>query len=121
MNYFINLSNHPSQKWCQKQLEKAAEFGEIIDLPFPNISPFCSDLEMNRTVDMYLKKIMEYDRPTVMLQGEYIFTYRLLCRLKQVGIKVVASCNERVTQEYTVENGNTVKKSEFEFIGFREY
>lgn len=36
----LNLSNHPSSLWCDEQ-KKAAEtlFGEIVDLPFPQVDP----------------------------------------------------------------------------------
>lgn len=36
----LNLSNHPSSLWCDEQI-KAAEtlFGEIVDLPFPQVDP----------------------------------------------------------------------------------
>ncbi len=39
-NYFLNISNHPSDKWTEKQLNSALELADqIIDLPFPNINP----------------------------------------------------------------------------------
>ncbi|MBK9404753.1 MAG: hypothetical protein IPN57_09505 [Ignavibacteria bacterium] len=40
MKYFLNISNHPSDKWGDKQLSTALELAEeIINLPFPNINP----------------------------------------------------------------------------------
>lgn len=36
---FINVSNHPSGKWGTDQHRAAAQYGEIVDLPFPAIEP----------------------------------------------------------------------------------
>lgn len=37
---FINFSNHPSNIWSKKQLEETRQYGEIIDIHFPNIEPY---------------------------------------------------------------------------------
>ena len=42
-------------------------------------------------------------------------------RLKAAGITVLAGCSARRTTEYVNEDGKTIKKSEFEFVGFKEY
>ena len=118
---FINLSNHSSDKWSEKQTKKAKEEGEIIDIPFPAVDPYGTDTYLNELVEEYCSKIMQWENPVVMLQGEYLFTYRLVNRLKSLGIKVVAGCSERRTIEYIDESGNTVRKSEFEFVDFKEY
>ena len=39
MGVFINLSNHRSENWGNDQIEAASRFGEIVDLPFPNVEP----------------------------------------------------------------------------------
>ena len=118
---FINISNHRSDRWSEKQLQMAARFGEIIDIPFPEVDPYGTSEYIDELVEEYFEKIMKYDRPTVMLQGEYLFTYRLVRRLKDAGIRVVAGCSDRRTIEYINENGFTERKSEFEFVGFKEY
>lgn len=53
---FINLSNHALQNWSTKQKEEAEKYGELIDLPFPNISPYADSVEIDRLVEKYLKK-----------------------------------------------------------------
>lgn len=118
---FINLSNHPSEKWSDKQLLEAHKYGDIMDFPFPQIDPYCTDEEINETVDRYYEEIIKYSDPVVMLQGEYLFTYRLICRLKAAGIKVLAGCSDRRTIEYIDDNGATARRSEFEFVQFKEY
>lgn len=118
---FVNLSNHPSMKWSRKQLEEAKKYGEIIDIDFPQIAPNLSEEELEKLVDQYEKKIAVLDEPVVMLQGEYVFTYRLVERLKEAGILVLASCTERKVFERCDEAGKVTKTAVFEFVGFRCY
>ena len=118
---FINLSNHPSIKWSPEQCSAAIEYGEIIDIPFPQIAPSAGSEEIDRLVSEYYEKITRVNCSAVMLQGEYVFTFRLTELLKSRGIKVLSSCSERRSVEYTDENGKTQTRSEFEFAGFREY
>ena len=118
---FINLSNHPSDKWSIKQTECAKAYGELVDMPFPKIDPYGTDEYINGLVQEYFEKIVAYDTCVVMVQGEYLFTYRLVCKLKEAGIKVLAGCSERRTIEYVDENGFTDRRSEFEFVDFKEY
>ena len=33
----INLSNHPKETWQEKQLQAARAYGELVDLPFPQL------------------------------------------------------------------------------------
>ena len=118
---FINLSNHASDKWSEIQIKKAMEYGEIIDIPFPKVDPYRDSEYIDELVETYYEKIREFDTPVVMLQGEYLFTYRLVNKLKAAGIKVLAGCSERRTIEYVDDNGFTARKSEFEFVDFKEY
>lgn len=118
---FLNISNHKSENWSANQTNEAEKYGKIIDIPFPAVNPRESDEYMNDLVDEYYQKVMEYEKPTVMVQGEFVFTYRLVNQLKQAGIKVVASCSERGVTEEIDENGCTIRRSQFEFVKFREY
>ena len=70
---------------------------------------------------MDYNKVLEYHNPVVMLQGEFIFTFRLATKLKAAGIKVVAGRSERIVVERVNSEGIPVKKSEFHFAGFMEY
>ncbi len=118
---FINLSNHASDKWSENQKRVAEECGEIMDITFPEIDPYGDESYIDRLVDEYFDIVMKYGNPVVMLQGEFTFTYRLIQRLKNARIKVVAACSERKTVEFVDENGISSKKSLFEFVRFREY
>ena len=117
----INLSNHPSDQWSEKQRICAAVYGEILDMRFPQIDPCATSEDIDELVGSCYERIMAHGKPAVMLQGEYIFTYRLVTRLKAAGITVLAGCSARRTTEYVDEAGKTIKKSEFEFMGFKEY
>ena len=121
MGVFINLSNHISAKWSEKQKAAAAVYGQITDLPFPAIDPYFKNADIDRLVDTYYEKIMSYEEPAVMLQGEFVFTFRLVTRLKQQGIPVLAACSVRKATEYIGEDGRTLRESEYEFVKFREY
>ena len=117
---FINYSNHPSSFWSQKQLEAAQCYGEVIDMPFPDISPDLSEEDMEKVVNKEVKSILSQNPNCVLCQGEFTFTYRMINQLKANHVKAVAACSERKAIE-KAENGKTVKTVEFEFRGFREY
>lgn len=118
---FINLSNHPSKKWDVKQIEEAALYGEIIDIPFPSISAEADEEAIKKTAQAYCEKISKYDHPVVMVQGEFTFTFCLVTLLKEKSIMAVAGCSERKTKERINEDGTQVKQTVFEFVRFREY
>lgn len=118
---FINLSNHSSDKWGAAQQSAAEIYGDIVDIRFPQISPYAASEDIDALISEYFKKIQEYDCAAIMVQGEFVFTYRLVCLLKENGYRVLSSCSERRVSEYTDENGRTQSRSEFEFVGFREY
>lgn len=117
----LNLTNHPSTLWSVKQRIAAAAYGEVQDLPFPLISPADDGAHIDELVDAYEKQIAEIGADTVLLQGEFVFTYRLTVRLKARGVRVLAAVSERCTTETQTSDGRTVKQSEFRFYGFREY
>ena len=121
MGVFINLSNHSSDKWGDAQLSVARTYGEIVDIPFPMISPAAGSDEIDALVREYLDKLSAFDIFAVMLQGEFVFTYRLVNALKSNGITVLSACSERKAVEHIDSNGRTQRESIFEFVQFREY
>ena len=118
---FINLTNHPSSAWGTEQEREAKNYGEIIDIPFPSIPVDINDTELNALVDKYYVHIKKQPYPVVMLQGEFVFVYRLVNRLKEVGIRVFSACTERIVSEDTKPDGSVVKTSRFQYRGLREY
>jgi len=118
---FINCSNHSAEYWGEKQKQAAGRWGEIIDYPFPVVEPGISEEEIEKIADHVVRDIVGKQPDIVLCQGEFTLTYAIVSRLKKLGIKVVAACSERKTQEQVMQNGVTKKESYFEFIRFREY
>ena len=118
---FINLTNHPSSAWGTEQIREAENYGEIADFPFHNIPVDISDTELDALVDEYYARIMEQSDPIVMLQGEFVFVYRLANRLKEAGIPVFSACTDRIVSEEVQPDGSIIKTSHFRYGGLREY
>lgn len=117
---FMNLSNHPSSSWEQKQWEAAAHYGEIVDMPFPQVSPECSQQEIEQLAEQCVNEIVGQGCDadiTVHVMGEMTLTYAIVSRLKSRGIRCVASTTER----NVAMNDDGTKMSEFTFVKFREY
>ena len=118
---FINLSNHPADRWGKAQQEMAREnYGEIVDMPFPQVTPDASNDELQILAQEYVQRIMSLTKSqtvTVHIMGEMTFTFMVITRLKEMGIKCVASTTERKTTY----NDDGTKVYEFQFVKFREY
>lgn len=137
---FINLSNHPSVGWGEAQLAEASAYGEVIDLPFPDIRPEDGPDVIAELADRMVLcvrelaavrcaagpssdrgtdglELPEAETLTVHVMGEMTFTYAVVSRLKDLGIPCVASTTERAVTE--LPDGRKV--SEFRFVRFRRY
>ncbi len=119
----INLSNHPKDKWSEKQFSAALrKYKSIADLPFPHISPKASTKQVQSKAKSYLKKILhllKYSNEknnAVHLMGEFTFVYHLTFLLKQKNISVVVSTTKRLVEESAGKKIVT-----FDFVRFREY
>ena len=55
---FVNFSNHPSRYWDNKQREASQYYGELFDMPFPQISPNASDDELEKLALDYVQRIV---------------------------------------------------------------
>jgi hypothetical protein len=118
---FINISNHPSANWSQRQIDEAKKFGEIVDYPFPVVGAAWGEEDICRIAEKVIQDVSVYKDAVLLIQGEYTLTYRLVSQAKELGIRVVAACSNRVTQESVNEDGTTTKISKFEFVQFRDY
>lgn len=117
---FFNLSNHPSDKWTEEQRKAAEQYGEIIDLPFPAINSAADGEEITLLAEVTFNKILslaEGKSATVHLMGEMTFTYALVTRLKDAGIRCVASTTDRMVSD----NADGTRITQFHFVRFREY
>lgn len=115
---FINLSNHPSEGWSEEQLAAAHEYGEIVDIHFPNIEPSFTSSMVNSLADVTIDTITAFGIDIVVhIMGEMTFTYAVVSRLKAMHIKCFASTTER----NTIITTDGKKLSDFKFVQFREY
>ncbi len=117
----LNLSNHPLATWTEEQLQTAKQqYGEVQDLPFPQVSPDATEQDIGQLAQEYLSKIQTIGSPervTIHLMGELNFTYAMVDLLKAYGYTCVASTTERIVKELT----DNQKISEFHFVQFRKY
>lgn len=124
---FINMSNHPSINWGAKQRETAEQYGRIWDIPFPRITTSASSEEIDELVrekTNAVQKVIANSKDSadaVMVEGEFVFTYRMVCSLKKIGILTLAAVTQRVVKEEMQADGTIEKLSKFQFEGFRKY
>lgn len=115
----INLSNHPYNTWSASQMEASLQYGECVDISFPQIAAHSTEEEIKELVNIYFNKIVsqaEECKVTVHLMGELTFSFQLVQRLNKCGIRCIASCADRnVVQE------GELKKVIFDFVRFREF
>lgn len=118
----INLSNHPSQGWSERQLEAASHYGEIIDIAFPPISPSDNYEQIEQLAEKYLDIIannfeQSKTKNAVHIAGELSFCYALITKLKKLGCTTLTSTSRRITEN--IDDKTTIKR--FEFEQFREF
>lgn len=125
MNYYnmlINLTNHPYSSWEETQKEASHKFGECIDLPFPEIDPNADEISIEIITEEYYNKIIDLTNkhnstPIVHLMGEMTFLYSMANKLREEGIRCIASTSKR----NTVDIGDGQKTITFSFVRFRDY
>lgn len=118
---FVNCSNHRVENWSVEQRKEAEKYGEIVEYPFPYVTPQLNEEEIKDIALKTVKEISKMKPDMVMCQGEFTLTYKIIEMLKELNIKVVAACSERVTTEVKQDDGSTKKIAEFKFVRFREY
>ena len=117
----INCTNHPYEIWNEAQRKAAAAYGEVLDIPFPQIDPKWTTQDLRKLTEEYCEKIKSHGPECVMVAGEFTFAFMLVDKLLSDGIKVVCSCSRRMTVEVKKDDGTNEKQSVFLFEGFREY
>ena len=123
----INLTNHPSASWSEKQLAAAHEqYGEIKDIPFPDIDPTLGKQEVFDMAADYFLKIShihadlpeaEKENFAIHVQGEHTFVHNLIEHVEILNFTCVASTTRRIKKDL----GNGQSHQQFEFVRFREY
>ena len=118
---FVNCSNHKIENWSIEQIKEAEKYGEIVEYPFPYITPQLDEEAIDNIASKVAEEIAEMNPDIVMCQGEFTVTYKIIEKLKALNIKVVAACSDRVTTEIKQEDGSNKKVSQFKFVRFRLY
>lgn len=118
----INISNHPYSFWGEKQKRAAETYGKCIDLTFPLIDPKGDEQYIDHLAGEYFNEIVRYraevnEEIVVHLMGEMTFVFSLLEKLKNEGIRCIASTTERISR-YSDEG---LKETQFAFVRFRNY
>lgn len=116
----VNFSNHPSRYWDNRQMAATRCYGDVVDIPFPVVAPDADSQQLQALAQDSVQKILSMDKAnsiTVHIMGEMTFTFAVVTRLKELGIRCVASTTERKTTY----NDDGTKLSEFSFVRFREY
>lgn len=116
----INISNHPISTWSESQINVARQYGDLKDIPFPQIKPDASEKQINTLAAEYVDKIKSLganNGVTIHVMGEMTFTMRIVHRLKSLGYTCLASTSERKVKDL----GDGKKEVTFEFVQFREY
>ena len=128
----INFTNHPSQNWGDAQKNAAVEmYGEILDLPFPDVDPCYGTPELLELGKEYENKMLRMIREAgqgqasgkkcaVLCQGEFTLSFVVIRLLQKEGIEVITATSQRQVVE-TVEDGITKKTAIFSFVRFRSY
>ena len=118
---FINHTNHASAKWPAAQKEAARTWGEIEDLPFPDIGADWDEERVAKVAAENAAKILAKKPCAVLCQGEFTYVYHLVNLLRAAGVTVLAATSRREAIEEQAEDGSARKISRFVFTRFREY
>ena len=118
----INLSNHPSSMWSESQLSAAcSQFGEIVNLQFPDVSPDGDETYIDQLAEEYFQKVLTLSdgrcKIAVHIMGEMTLTYAIVRKLQAHDIQCVASTTKRIVH---IREDNT-KEVKFDFVKFRHY
>lgn len=121
----INFSNHPYDRWSEKQKEAAKVYGGVVDLAFPAVPSIASENDIEvlaRESAERIANMLDGDpNSAVMAQGEFTLTFAVVSLLKERGIRAISACSERRVTEIIGDDGNPKKQIEFCFERFREY
>ena len=121
MRNFINYTNHPSANWSEAQRQAAQIYGEIMDMDFPEIEPQWDEEQVASLACQQAEEIIALKPAAVLVQGEFTFSYALISLLQQAGIRVLAACSQRCTESVINEKQETIRRSVFKFVRFRQY
>ena len=118
---FINISNHPAANWSAAQLAAASHYGEVVDYPFPVVPASSDEGDVRRIAESVIRDVSVRKEDVLLIQGEFTLAFQLVVMAKALGMRAVAACSDRVTEERVNDDGTSTKISRFEFVRFRDY
>ena len=118
----VNVSNHPSAKaWPKNQLKAAEKYGEIVDLPLPNLGPEDTLEQTEAVAEEYCAKICAMKPDAVVVVGEFVFVYQLVRRLLDAGITTLCTRSHRKVLEARLFGHMPLRGSRYYFEAFVPY
>lgn len=118
---FLNLTNHPAERWDEKQKTAAQAYGEIVDFPFPAVDPEMDERGLAKLAASLAETVCGMEPDAVLLQGEMGLTYCLTHALLRCGVTVLHATSRREAVERVLPDGTTEKTARFAFCRFRAY
>ncbi len=113
---FLNLSNHPCERWTEPQVASAKVHAPLlVDLPFPNVDPDLDEQGVDELVAEIVSQVPQ-ETTAALVQGEFTLCFRLVQALEARGIPCFAATSER----RVVQVGER-KESRFRFVRLRRY
>ena len=109
----INCTNHPYARWNTLQRKAAAQYGLVLDMPFPKIEPQYSSDDLRRIVKTYADSIEDRHPDAVLVTGEFSFTFMLVDKLLTDGLKVLCTRSKRLARESINPDGSSEKRTVF--------
>lgn len=86
----LNCTNHPYDIWSEPMKEAAnKQYGEVVDLPFPQVDPAWRDAQIRKEVDRYTSRIKAFEADAVLAAGEFTFLFMLVDKLLAEGTEVM--------------------------------
>ena len=119
----INLSNHAFDTWDSGQQQTAHEnFGEVVDLTFPEVNPHAKTGEVAALAKNYLNQCItilagiDGKKNAVHITGEHCFVFLFVTLAKAENIMCVCSTTPRIVTSH-----KSTKTSVFYFEKLRSY
>lgn len=116
----VNVSNHSSLQFSEKQL---AASGSVRDIRFPAVPTDATKddvlemaKELVRKVNSLVDDLKGHDL-AILINGEPTLVVATVALLQDESYNVVAGCSDRVSEE----NEDGTKTSKFVFVQYREY
>ena len=114
---FINISNQPNCEWDTYQYGKARTFGEIRDIPFPEVPATATGDEVKKMAEeVFINsgglQILNTELDVILCQGESSLMWHIVNLFKNEGFKCVVPCYD--------EERATSNRTQFKFVQFRE-